>query len=228
VPADKRAVKPLTDWCRRTGGCFYPLIEFLTNNGDAGTGKMLLALLDADPKHPEGCRIAGAVAKLQPEGAIPVLERYGRIYCQERRTETWSSWEPGLAPLAAFGKPGADALLRIFREADQMPCRLAAARLLAGARHEAAVEPVEKLLRETIEAGPGNPKLVRGNYDTADSAYVRTCQDLLESLDQLDHRRAAKLAEGVFLKGPAALRPGALKVLCRDEAAGGGGGPAQR
>ena len=77
-----------------------------------------------------------------------------------------------------------------------------AARLMADGRYEPAARHVEKLLRRTVKAGQANEKLVIGDYETREGAYVRTCIGLLESLNGLHRTRARKMAEAVLRRDP--------------------------
>jgi hypothetical protein len=216
VPPDKKAARPLIKWCRRKKACFYPLTEFLAVHGGREAGKVLLEILKADLIRGDSVHIAEALTKLKPAGAVPVLERRVHAHHRWAQSKKWRRSTRGLGDLGKFGQEGSQALLRIFRDIDDMPHKLQAARLMADGRYEPAARHVEKLLRRTVKAGQANEKLVIGDYETREGAYVRTCISLLESLNGLHRTRARKMAEEVLIHGPSVLRPGTLKVFCAE------------
>jgi len=210
VRPELRAVEPLTDWCRRRIRCFYPLTEYLAEHGSAETGRVLLDVLRSQAPERGDSHLVGAIGKLRPPGAVPVLDRNVRAHAAKYEGQHAIPQE--LAVLAEFGSPGTEALLAIFREVDHMPYRLHAAKLLARKGCNTAADPIADLLHRTIEAGPANSRLVPSSSESREKAYVRTCESLIESLRILDPSRAKQVAEDVIRNGPGSLRAVCLKV----------------
>ncbi len=96
----------------------------------------------------------------------------------------------------------------MFRQVDHMACRLHTARTLARMQSEEAAEPIAQLLRQTIQAGPDNEKLVpSASSESREETYVRTCASLIESLQILDPAQAKQAAEAVIRDGPGSPPP---------------------
>ncbi len=210
VRPNLRAVEPLTHWCRKRKTCPYPLTEYLAKHGSAETGRVLLEVLETKPPERGYPHLAGAVGMLKPPGAVAVLARNVRAHVATHQDRYGAP--PELTILAEFGPPGAEALLAIFRDVDQMPCRLNAAHLLAQKECKTAAGPIAELLRRTIKAGPANAKLVALDHESRKRAYVRTCASLIESLRRLAPQQAKQIAEGVIRDGPDSLHAACLKV----------------
>ncbi len=209
IAPDTRTAGSLTRWCEKQNRCFYPMTEFLGTHGDAETGRVLLEVLKSQPASSGDTHLASAIGKLKPPGAVAVLSRNVRAL-YDRYKDRCTSRELGV--LTAFGDEGTEALLAIFNEVDHHACRLASARLLAQKGCPDAVEPMAAFLQATIEAGPGNPALLPTSSETNETAYIRTCQKLFESLEQLAPERAKQMAGTILVDGPGSLRAVSLKV----------------
>ena len=211
IQPDLRAVKPLTRWCERCNRCTYPLTEYLANHGDAETGRVLLEVLKSQRPDRGDPRLASAVGKLKPPGAVGVLSRNVRAVFAANQGRHALPRE--LELLAEFASPGEQALLDMFRQVDHMACRLHTARTLARMQSEEAAEPIAQLLRQTIQAGPDNEKLVpSASSESREETYVRTCASLIESLQILDPAQAKQAAEAVIRDGPGSLRAACLRI----------------
>ncbi len=211
IKPDPRAAKPLMEWCQKRGTCFYPLTEYLVNCGGEEAGPLLLGFLKRNGHH----HLVDAVTKLKPRGAVPVIARRARDWYARRPDSDFTPRE--LDALMEFGQEGAKALLEIFRDIDNMWCKRLCAEHLAKLQHKPAAEPIAKLLRATIDAGEGNPKLLPKSDHVRKATYLGTCRDFLNVLSQLDAKTAKAIGEGILLNGPDGLLRTALRVWSADE-----------
>ena len=212
IQPDLRAVELLTRWCEMHNRCAYPLTDYLARYGDAETGRVLLSVLESQGRGRGDPHLVTAVGRLKPPGAVAVLDRNVRAHFARYGPRHYGSLRE-LDVLAEFGAAGSEALLAIFREVDQMSCRLHAAQILARLHCREAAEPIAELLRRTIEAGPASEKLVpSSSSESREKAYVRTCASLIGSLQILDPPRARQVAESVIRNGPGSLRAACLEV----------------
>jgi HEAT repeat protein len=214
IRPDLRAVEPLTRWCERNNRCGYPMTEYLAQHGDADTGRVLLQALKSQSPGRGDSHLVGAIGKLKPPGAVPVLDRNVRAHFAKYRHGSGVPRE--LDVLAAFGPEGIEALLAIFRDVDQLLCRMHTAKVLARMDCGEAAKPVAEFLRHTIAAGPANPKLPPPEDELPEKAYIRICTSLLDSLQHLDPPQAKQIAEEVIRNGPDSLRAVCLKVWAGD------------
>ncbi len=210
---DPRAVKPLTEWCRRRQRCFNPLANYLAKHGDEEAGRVLLEILRSRPADAKDMGIVSALAKLRPDGAVPVLLRNLRARYAGKKSYYGSPAE--VKALAQYGEAGAQAILTFFTEFDHMLYRIACAGHLADLEHKPAADPVAAYLLEVIEAGPENPKLVIGGgqgHMTREEVYLSRCRTLFRTLNRLDPGQAKAIARKVLLEGPATVTPAAVEV----------------
>ncbi|MBN2493143.1 MAG: hypothetical protein JXR96_01025 [Deltaproteobacteria bacterium] len=215
VEPDPRAAAPLVAWCRRHETCPHPLPAYLADHGGPEAGRVLLAILKAQPADSGDGHIVEALRKLKPEGAVPVLVR--NVRARFARYEDRYGSPDELDALADFGPQGAQEILKLFQTLNSPRIELAAARLLADLGHEPAREPIEKLLRSVIRAGPQGLRLA-GHRGTRAQAYAYACRILLGALRDLDAGRARRVAEEILREGPEALRPAALEVWAGEKA----------
>jgi hypothetical protein len=206
----KRLVEPLTNWCRKRQICFYPLTEYLGQHGDAETGRALLEVLKSQAPNRGESHLIGAIQKLKPAGALPVLQRNVRAYVDRYKGRYGPPVE--LGAMSEFGDPGTQAVFAILTDIDQLNIQLSAAGILARKKHKPAAEPIAALLQRTIDSGPTNQKLNRRSSESKEQAFVRTCASLLKSLATLDNQQAKKIAEDVIRNGPKSIRAECLKV----------------
>lgn len=211
IGTDLRAVGPLTEWCRTQNKSFFSLTRYLGANGNAESGKVLLAVLKSQPPTKGDAQIVFALKKLKPKGAVPVLVR--NIRARALKYKRWYMGEGReLEALAEFGKEGADSLLEIFNSTGNLAYKINSARLLGEVGNKQATDAIATFLPNLIAAGTENPKLLLGANEDRDDAYIRSCGTILEALQKLDKDRAKEIAETVLLRGPEALRRVSLKV----------------
>jgi len=211
IGPDLRAVGPLTEWCRTQNKSFFSLTRYLGANGNAESGKVLLAVLKSQPPTKGDAQIVFALKKLKPKGAVPVLVR--NIRARALKCKRWYMGEGReLEALAEFGKEGAYSLLEIFSSTDNLAYKIKSAHLLGEVGNKQATDAIATFLPNLIAAGTENPKLILGDNEDRDDTYIRSCGTLFEALQKLDKDRAKEIAETVLLRGPEALRRVSLKV----------------
>jgi len=214
VPArsDTETVDALARWCVTQKRSIDYLTKYLGDYGDQETGQALLEVLRSSPAHKTERQLAEAIGKLKPEGAVDVLTTKVRaIYLKYKKPYRTPS---ELHALAEFGEDGLAAAQELFEQVNSLSCQLAIAELLSRNRYQPAAESLEKLVRETIEAGPNNPKLVpASSSETKAETYIRRCKSLFESLHRLNPAVSRKIARKVVLNGPDLLRPAFLTWL---------------
>jgi hypothetical protein len=193
VPGDQRAVAPLTAWLRRGGEADFQLINYLGRDGDAESGKALLAVLDRSGRNPSA-GLLEALAKLRPPGLLPRCE--GLV----RTADEGQTISSAVDALYHSGHEGRVALLRLLREAKSHRLQALLARRLSQAGERAALPLIRELLEKTVADGYALPEYADEQVpENSVRTWSFTCASFAAALRRLD-RESARLALIPILK----------------------------